>query len=126
MSILNYDISLSPAQPKFELELKTDNTTVKIKFNGYESFDIHCIPAGNLIEKPFSAVALPIAEIIKNKLKKELTGVLDGYVGQSFDVTRIPDTPITYEGITVTIKPSNITLSNYNGMLMAEGAIDIA
>ena len=126
MSILNYEVSLSPAQPKFELELKTDNTTVKIKFNGYESFDIHCKPAGNVIEKAFSTVAWPIAEIIKNQLKKELTGFLDGYVGQSHDVTRIPDTPITYEGVTVTVKPSNITLSNYNGMLMAEGTIDIA
>jgi hypothetical protein len=125
MSILNYEVSFSPAEPKIGLELMADNITLKVKIDSYESFNINCKPAGNIIEKAFSIVAWPVAELIKNGLQKKLIEFLDSMVGKSEKISQVPNLPITYEGVTITLQPSGITLSNYNGMLMAEANIDI-
>jgi hypothetical protein len=125
MSVLNYDISIRPKQPQLELELKLDRDTVKMQLNSYESFQTRCKPAGNVVQKVFSTAALPIAEIVRGKLQTLLGDYLDTFVGKSKDVITLSDTPVTFEGVTVTIKPSRLTVSNYQGMLMVEGEVDI-
>ncbi|MCP4220045.1 MAG: hypothetical protein GY765_35770 [bacterium] len=122
MGLLKYDISFDPSQPTVTLKVSVDNTDVNIKVKSVESFSISVKPSGNVIQEVFSAVAMPIAEIIKGKLSPKIPGWIEG---KSFKASTLPNIPITAEGVTVTMKPSKIKLSTYNGMLMADGNVDI-
>lgn len=118
----SYEAKTQPSKIGAKLKLKFANTTLRGVIEQIEPFVITLTPSGNVSEAILSGVAWPLAQtlgVILPPIAKEL---INGY---RFDLVTISATTQTIEGETLTIKPSQLHLSNHKGMLMVQGAINI-
>ncbi|MCP4217039.1 MAG: hypothetical protein GY765_20495 [bacterium] len=120
---VNYNVSTSPSQIGANVKVSISNTTLKAKLQDVGNFGFNITPTGNVAEEIISGVAWPIANIVAASLKGY---VIDAIIGTSMDLTTIPSIPVTVEGTTITIQPANMGLSNYNGMLMITGDVNLS
>ena len=79
--------------------------------------------SGNILETATSALATPLANAITLSL-----GAFAGQIinGKSFNITTVPDIPFNVEGVSGTLKPKNLSLSNFNGQLKLGGDFDLS
>jgi hypothetical protein len=108
--------NVHPSRIPAKIRISVNNKTLRAQIQDIGDFSFTIVPnGGNIAEDILSAVAWPIANIVAAALKNTVT---DAIIGTRFDVMEIPDIPIRAADITVTLKPANMNLANYGGMLL--------
>ncbi|WP_263081082.1 hypothetical protein [Endozoicomonas sp. Mp262] len=122
---VSYDLHYSPNPVGVNLKLGVSNTTLKVTLGGVPALAVAATPhfSGNILEAATSAMATPLANAITLSL-----GAFAGQIinGKSFDVTTIPNLPFNVEGVSGTLKPKNLKLSEFNGQLKIGGDFNLS
>lgn len=120
---INYDAYTQPSSVGVELSLSFAGATLQASVANIDDFIIRLTPAGNVSEEILSGVAWPIAQLLGATLPPLAKSLVDGV---HFDVVTVA--PFTHEiaGEAVSITPSNLSLANYNGLLMVQGAVSVS
>lgn len=120
---INYDAVTQPSRVGVRFRLSFDNAKLRATVRDIDSFIIRLTPSGNISEQILSGVAWPLAQMLGALLPQMANQIIGG---QSFDVMEI--TPSTHEvvGDQVTVSPGDLSLSNYRGMLMVQGTLNIS
>ncbi|MDJ0676701.1 MAG: hypothetical protein QNJ36_15205 [Calothrix sp. MO_167.B42] len=117
---VSYDINYSPKPVGVNLDLGISNTTVKVALNGVPTLLVTATPrySGNILNAAISALGTPLANAITLSL-----GAFAGQIinGKSFNVTTVPNLPFNVEGVSGTLSPSNLNLSNFHDQLKISG-----
>lgn len=119
---INYDAKVQPSPVRVQLGLSFDNTTLKAKVAGIDPFVIVLKPTGNVAEVIMSGIVYPLAQTLGVTLPPLARSLFDGY---SLDVLTIDPSTQTIMGEQITVSPSKMSISNHNGMLMVQSAVDI-
>jgi hypothetical protein len=117
---VSYNLDYSPKPVGVDLTLQLSNTTIKVGLSGVPTLVVTATPSysGNILDAAISTLATPLANSITLSL-----GVFAGQIinGESFNVTTVPNLPFNIEGMSGTLSPSNLNLSNFNGQLKISG-----
>jgi hypothetical protein len=119
---LSYDAKVQPPQVGAQFGLSFSDTTLKATVRSVDNFVVTLSPSGNVSEQILSGVAWPLAQFLGAVLPSMGKALITGY---SFDVITILPSTQTVEGEQVTVQPGNLSLSNYNDMLMVRGSVSI-
>jgi hypothetical protein len=115
--------NVHPAEIPAKVRIGVNQRTLRAQIQDIGAFDFEITPnGGDLAGDILSVVAWPIAKIVAPALKDR---AVDAINGTGFDVIRLPDIPVRVRGITVTLKPTEIHLTNHEGMLCIGGALNI-
>jgi hypothetical protein len=115
---LNYKASVQPT-PRAVFSIATDGNKVQITFKSINTGRILLEPMGNVAEQIAGWVLAGIA----NAINASFSIVLTTFVKKISFPSVVP--PFSWEGFKVTITPSNLTLSNQNGMLAIGGTLTV-
>jgi hypothetical protein len=119
---LNYDAQVQPSQVEVRFGLSMVHTTVKATIRNVAPFIVILTPTGNVSEQILSGVAWPLAQFIGAVLPPMATALINGY---TFDALTLSPSTYAIEGEQVTVQPDNLSLSNFNDMLMIRGTVTI-
>jgi len=120
---INYDASTTPSTIGVSFGLSFSNTTLRGTVRDIDNFVINVKPSGNVSEQILSGVAWPIAQTLGAVLPSLGKGLISGY---SFDFLTISPSTQNIDGEPLTISVSGMSLSNYQGMLLVQGGVQVA
>jgi len=119
---VNYDAVTQPSPLGAKLAIQFDNTTLKATIAQVDNFAILVKPAGSIGEEIVSGAFWAIAQTLGGVLPTLGKSLIEG---RSFDILSVGSSTQNVDGEQVTIVPSGLSLTNYNGMLMVQGSIDV-
>jgi len=120
---VNYEARTQPERVSAQISMQFVATTLRATIVSVGDFIIVLTPAGNVAEEIISGIAYPIAQILGVALPPLAHGLI---IGRSFDVTAIHPAPEVVEGETLMIAADNLTVSNFNGMLLVKGGVSVS
>jgi hypothetical protein len=101
------------------------NTTVSVTLSGVPNLAVTASPrfSGNPFTSAMSVVLTPIANAITLSL-----GAFAGQLinGRSFDITTVQPVSFNVQGVAGTVKPVNLSVSNFNGLLKISGDVQVS
>ncbi len=128
MSGVNYDVTIHPTPVVVKVQVSIDvaATQLKAEIKDIPSVTVDFKPAddSSIGEKIMSGLVWPLAELLGHTVAGEIIESIGE--GQTFDVAKIPEIAIDYDPVHVTLKPNNLSLSNYQGKLLLMGDVDFA
>ncbi|MGJ4748004.1 hypothetical protein ACQV5M_16720 [Leptospira sp. SA-E8] len=125
MSLVNlsYEANTVPSAVDLECELFISNNVLQAAIRKIQNFRLSVHPTGNFAEEIVSGVAWPLAEFLAETVFPSLVQNL--VLGFGFNLITIDPVVYTVENEKISIEPKDLKLSNFNGMLMLDGSIDI-
>lgn len=122
---VSYSIDYSPDPVGVNLDLKISNTNVTVTLSGVPALAVTATPnfSGNILDSALSAVTTPLANVITLSLGAFAGNLINGH---SFDITSVPNIPFNLEGVSGTLKPSYLSLSDFNGQLKISGNFQVS
>ncbi len=123
---VSYDVHLMPSTPTVPLRLSTRGTQLRVSVIDVPTVTIALTPnySGNVLTGIISTFATPVMNAVTLTMSAAVTSIIQE--GPTFDVAKIESQSLTVEGVQITLTPSNLNLSNYNGMLKISGSLDIS
>lgn len=120
---INYDARTDPSQVAVQFQLGVSGTSVRATVQSVQACVITLTPAGNLAVVVISSVAWPLAQTLGAALPPLVATHLQGL---TFDLLSLSGSTVDLAGEAVTVAPSDLQLSNRNGMLLVQGTIRIS
>ena len=121
---VNYDLHYTPDPIDFSLQLYGDGAEIKVKMEDVPKVVVVATPSysEDIGSDILSTIGTPMADMVSASLGAFTNKLLDG---MGFTITTVPSIDLNVEGKKITLTPGKIEVSNYNGMLMATGTVDI-
>ena len=117
---VSYDLHYSPNPVGVDLKMSLSGTAMKVTLSGVPALAVTATPhySGNVLNDALSSVGTLVVNAITLS-----AGAFAGQImnGQSFKVGDVPTIPFNVQGVSGTLTPSNLTLSNFNGQLKIGG-----
>lgn len=153
MAIIKYDVDVSPSKPVADFGLSASPKDITLTFSGLESYSLDVKPSAGTIVAGVVAGALvgsfalfglgtvlggaagaglvfAIAATIKSELKSKINDMVNEYKGDSQSVELNNGKPLGYgfevQGVQVDVAAETLSLSTYDGMLMATGTVKVS
>ncbi|AYL96149.1 hypothetical protein [Mucilaginibacter celer] len=122
---VNFDLSHQPNPITLNLQVQLNRGTLTIVPVDIPRVVVIAIPrySGGVLDKILSTILAPIANIIAGSLGMFASDI---FRDKSFDVFHVPNMSFNAPGMTITLKPANLSLGDFNGMLMIGGDIEIS
>jgi len=121
---VSYSINYSPNPVGVNLNLSISGGTVAVTLSGVPPLAVTASPSfsGNILTSALSAVTTPLANAITLSLGAFAGNLMNG---RSYNIADIPAVPFNIAGLAGTLKPSGLSLSNFNGMLKISGDVQL-
>ena len=121
---MSYDINTSPDPLVVDIAVSVDNVTVKVEVTDVPDFKVTLKPkfSWNPVNDILTAAGA-IANLFSSQISDKVVSEVKGY---TTDIYTVPDIPVDQQGVKLTLAPSNLKLSNQNGMLMVTGTISVS
>ncbi len=120
---LNYDLYAKPGiSGTISLSI-VNGVDIQAETSNLDTFVLIMKPTGNPVEWILSAVTDPLLQVIAAAFSPLITKLFDGY---KYNTGPLPSIPINVEGVSLTATPSGVSLSSYNGMMLASGNVTIS
>lgn len=120
---ISYSAHTEPGRVGAQFGMQFAGTTLRATIRSVDNFIIVLTPSGNVGEEILSGVAYPIAQTLGLALPSLARGLINGH---SFDVTTIGPSTKTIAGENLTISVSDLNVSNFNGMLLVQGGVNVS
>lgn len=105
------------------LGLEVDGSSLVVKTRSVAPFELVVYPTGSIPEKITAAMLEPIIQAVVATFSPFVSSFLGGIQFASFS---IPTYSVTVSGITLTVTPTGLTVSNVGGMLALTGGVSIS
>ncbi len=117
---VSYSIQYSPNPVGVDLNLSIANTAVKVTLGGVPPLAVTATPnfSGNFVVSALSAVTTPLANAVTLSLGAFAGNLMNG---RSFEVANIPPVSFNIRGVSGTLTPAGLSVSNFNGLLKISG-----
>ncbi len=120
---LSYDAKTQPSNVGVRFGLSFADTTLKATVDDIDNFSVSLTPSGNVSEEILSGVAWPLAQSLSTMLPPLVRALMTGF---TFNVLTVSAATTSIAGEPITVKPAGLSLSNQNGILVVQGAIDVS
>jgi len=118
---VDYNLYAKP-NPTGTINIGLNGTTISATTESVSPFVIVIDPTGSILEKILSAITDPILQAISAVFSPIISTFLRGI---TFDLGALPVIPISVSGYSITLSPSNMSLTSSNGYLAAVGELTI-
>jgi hypothetical protein len=119
---INYDLHASP-NPRGDAAFSIRGTRLHAQIRHIDNFVLVLKPSGNPVQWLLSAVTYPLTQAVVAAFSPVITQALSGY---GFDLVTLPNIPISVQGHTFTIVPSNLSTSDGGGgYLVVRGQVAV-
>jgi len=118
---VNYNASVQPT-PKAIFSVVVSGNQVHITFKSMSTVVVLLEPTGNVSQQILSWMLVGIANAVSASMSAAISTFVQNI---KFPIVTIPSFSPTIEGVKFTITPSNLALSNFNGMLAVGGDITV-
>ena len=119
---VHYKLYAKP-NPTCTLHIGLKGTSLSATTGSVNSFVIVLEPSGNVMEKILSAITDPILQAVSGAFSPLISHFLDGI---TFHLCTLPNIPISVHGHTITLSPSDMSLTSSNGYLAAVGNLKVS
>jgi hypothetical protein len=120
---ISYEAHAEPNPISFNVAVGVSGTQVHATVGDVQPFVAVLKPTGNIAQVILSGAAWPLAQTIGVALPPLATRIVHQL--PTIRITTIDPIASTVDGEHITITPSNLTIADWNGMLMISGAVDI-
>ena len=121
---LSYRAWTEPSPIGVNFSLSMSHTILRATIRDIDSFILRLEPSGNVSEEILSGIAWPVAQTMAAAAPSLLKDSL--LKGKTFDAFTLSATTLTVEGEHVMVTPGNLSVSNFNGMLMVQGTLNVS
>lgn len=121
---VSYDMHYTPAPIGVNLSIQITGTTVRVSITDVPRVLVTATPhySANIASDILSTIGTPMANAITATAGVFATEILQN---KTFDIYTLPPIRLDTAGISVQLLPSNLSLGNYNGMLLLTGDFTI-
>ncbi len=120
---ISYSAKTNPSEIGIRCDLSFSDKTLQGTVRSLDDFTLTVTPTGNMAEEVVSGVAWPLAQYLSVTVIPPLVRAL--VEGQSFNLITVDRTKQVLGKETITITPKELAVSNFNGMLLVAGDVDI-
>jgi len=120
---LSYEANTQPNPISFNVAISVSGTQVHATISDVQPFVAVLKPTGNVAEVILSGAGWPLAQTMGVALPPLATQIVHQL--PAIPVTTIAPIAQTIDGETITITPGNLSLRDWNGMLMVSSSISV-
>jgi hypothetical protein len=121
---VSFNLSYSPNPVGVTLALGISGSTVAVTLGGVPPLLVNAIPnfSGNVVSGLVSVLATPLANAVTMSLGPFVGNILNG---RTFNVITVNPYSFNAGGVSGVLTPSNLSLSNFNGLLKIGGSFTL-
>jgi hypothetical protein len=119
---ISYSASTQPPQITARVGLRFENTTLVASIRDVDPFIVTLTPSGGVSEQILSGVAWPLAQTLGVILPTTIKGLFNGY---SFPFMDVAPASANVLGETLTVSPTGMNLTGWNGQMLVSGTLDV-
>jgi hypothetical protein len=120
---ISYEANTQPNPISFNVAVGVSNTQVHATISDVQPFVAVLKPTGNVAEVILSGAGWPLAQMMGVALPPLATQIVHQL--PAIPITTIEPITQTVSGETITITPGNLSLGDWNGMLMVSSDITV-
>ena len=121
---VNYNINHTPSPIGVNVAIQLHNTTVSATLVDIPAVMVYASPnySANVGSDILSTIGTPLVNIITGALGLFATKI---FKNQTYNLFSVPNMSFDVEGDTVKLLPTNLTLTDFHGMMLLTGDLDI-
>lgn len=122
---VSYNIHYSPDPVGVNIEMSVSGTKVSVNLSGVPPLTVSATPrySANILSDMVSTIGTPLVNAVTLFLGSFAGNFING---KSFEITSVPNISYSVEGVEVTMAPSGLSISDFEGNLKISGDFAIS